>query len=112
MKTLKASELRTNLSVSRVSRASSEPVSPCDFQPRVLRTLRLALKLGNPEYNIYLAGEEGLGRTYMACDFLKKHAASLPCPDDLVYVCNFEDEDRPQLLHLRPGQGPAWRTWR
>ena len=46
----------------------------------------------------------------MVCDFLKKHAASLSCPDDLVYVCNFEDEDRPQLLHLRPGQGKVLRS--
>ncbi len=109
MKALKPSQLRTNLPLSRIRKTASKMVSPCDFQPRVLRTLRLALKLGHPEYNIYLAGEEGLGRTYMARDFLKKYASSLPCPDDLVYVCNFEDEDRPRLLHLRAGEGKSLR---
>ncbi len=110
MKPLNPSQLRTNLPLSRISKATNKTVSPCDFQPRVLRTLHLALKLNQPEYNIYLAGEEGLGRTYMAHDFLKEHAASLPCPDDLVYVCNFEDEDRPHLLRLQAGQGKLLRS--
>lgn len=110
MKELPFTRLRANFPKSRVRNLSNKIVSPCDFQPRVLRTLQLALQLEHPEYNIYLAGDEGLGRTYMVRDFLEKHVADLPCPDDLVYVYNFEDEDRPKLLRLRAGEGKRLRS--
>ena len=110
MKELPFARLRANLPKSRVRNLSNKIVSPCDFQPRVLRTLQLALQLEHSEYNIYLAGDEGLGRTYMVRDFLEKHVANLPCPDDLVYVYNFEDEDRPKLLRLRAGEGRQLRS--
>ena len=74
-------------------------------QPRALRALELALKIKTAGYNVYLAGEADLGRTYMLRDFLVPRARREATPPDLLYVNNFEDEDRPLLLRLPAGQG-------
>lgn len=72
---------------------------------RALRALELALKIKTAGYNVYLAGEADLGRTYMLRDFLVPRARREATPPDLLYVNNFEDEDRPLLLRLPAGQG-------
>jgi predicted ATP-dependent protease len=74
-------------------------------QPRAVAALELGLSIQDPGYNIYLAGELNLGRTYMLKEFLKPWAKKGLTPPDLVYVNNFSDPDAPLLLHLPPGQG-------
>lgn len=78
---------------------------PRPAQPRALHALELALKIKTDGYNVYLAGEADLGRTYMLRDFLSPRARREATPPDLLYVNNFEDEDRPLLLRLPAGQG-------
>lgn len=78
---------------------------PRPAQPRALHALELALKIKTDGYNVYLAGEADLGRTYMLRDFLSPRARKEATPPDLLYVNNFEDEDRPLLLRLPAGQG-------
>lgn len=74
-------------------------------QPRALKALELGLHIGHQGYNIYLSGENNLGRSYMLKDFLKPHAKKASPPPDLLYVYNFEDPDQPTLLQLPTGQG-------
>ena len=74
-------------------------------QPRALAALELALHIKDTGYNIYLAGEVNLGRTYMLKSFLASRAVKGQTPPDLVYVNNFADPDAPLLLALPPGQG-------
>jgi predicted ATP-dependent protease len=74
-------------------------------QPRALHALELALHIDAQGYNIYLSGEANLGRIYMIRDFLAPRARRAPTPPDLLYVNNFEDEDRPVLLTVPCGMG-------
>jgi len=74
-------------------------------QPRALQALELALHINAEGYNIYLSGEAGLGRIYMVREFLEGHTKKTPTPPDLLYVNNFEDEDRPKLLEVPAGMG-------
>ena len=74
-------------------------------QPRALQALDLALHIQSEGYNVYLSGEAGLGRIYMVRDFLEPRAKKSPAPPDLLYVNNFEDEDRPSLLEVPAGMG-------
>lgn len=115
----------------RLSRLSAESLRPCwpeeripwadsdaiprggrlrPAQPRALQALELAMKIKLAGYNVYLAGEADLGRTYMLRDFLSPRARREQTPPDLVYVNNFEDEDRPLLLRLPAGQGKQLRS--
>jgi len=78
-------------------------------QPRALQALELGMRIRDLGYNIYLAGEANLGRTYMLQRFLEPWAASCPPPPDLLYVSNFKDRDKPRLLRLPPGLGRKFK---
>lgn len=77
----------------------------CLFQPRARKALELALTIPGLEYNIYVAGEPGMGRTYMVQNFLAPRAQAAPTPPDLVYLHNFKKPERPTLLPLPAGRG-------
>ena len=80
------------------------------FQPRALEALRLGLHIKDKGYNIYLAGEPNMGRSFMVQDFLAPLASKASAPPDLIYVNNFDDEDKPKLLALPSGTGKKLKT--
>jgi predicted ATP-dependent protease len=79
--------------------------SVCLFQPRARKALELGLSIPGMEYNVYVAGEPGLGRTYLVENFLLPRAVAGTTPPDLVYLNNFDNPDKPILVSLPPGQG-------
>lgn len=74
-------------------------------QTRAVNALNLAVNIKDNGYNIYLAGENDLGRAYMLKNFLKPIAIKQETPPDLLYVNNFENADNPILLKVCAGQG-------
>jgi predicted ATP-dependent protease len=84
-------------------RDNSNPV--CLFQPRARKALEMGLSIPGMEYNVYVAGEPGLGRTYLVENFLLPRALVGTTPPDLVYLNNFDNPDKPTLVSLAPGQG-------
>lgn len=74
-------------------------------QVRALEALELALHVRSSGYNVYVSGSPDLGRTYMVCEMLDEMARHEATPPDILYVNNFEDEDRPILIQLPAGQG-------
>ncbi len=79
-------------------------------QPRALSALTLALTIKNNGYNVYLAGESDLGRTYMLSHYLSPLAKKAETPPDLIYINNFENLDKPLLLKLPAGQGKSLKS--
>jgi predicted ATP-dependent protease len=79
--------------------------SVCLFQPRARKALEMGLSIPGMEYNVYVAGEPGLGRTYLVENFLLPRAMAGTTPPDLVYLNNFDNPDKPILVSLAPGQG-------
>lgn len=74
-------------------------------QLRGLEALKVGLEIEAEGYNIYVCGASGTGRSTSVrwlLDELKEHR---PTPDDLCYVNNFKDPDRPKVLKFPPGQG-------
>jgi len=84
--------------------------SVCLFQPRARKALELGLSIPGMEYNVYVAGEPGLGRTYLVENFLLPRAMAGTTPPDLVYLNNFDNPDKPILVSLAPGQGKALKN--
>ncbi|QLA14746.1 Lon protease family protein [Desulfolutivibrio sulfoxidireducens] len=82
-----------------------DPQALAKTQPRAHSALEMALAIKSREYNVYLAGDPHLGRTYFTRSFLDPAAATSATPPDLVYVHNFEDPDRPRIISLPAGQG-------
>ncbi len=74
-------------------------------QPRALKALELAINIDDIGYNIYVAGEAHLGRNYFVKEFLKPYAKKKASPPDLIFVNNFEDQDKPRLLKVPAGVG-------
>jgi predicted ATP-dependent protease len=74
-----------------------------------MHALTLALNIATPGYNIYLSGEQDMGRSHMMLGWLARQARKVKTPPDLVYVHNFKEPDRPVLLTLPAGQGKEFR---
>lgn len=114
---LPASRLHTALDPARIPWEDSRAI-PCPrngatlknpFQPRAMQALDLALHIRAAGYNVYLSGEADLGRSYMLLAYLTPRARKIATPPDVVYVQNFADPDRPQLLSLPAGQGKKFK---
>ena len=108
-----AAELRADLKPARVPYASSAEIplrqNLVPPQPRALQALGLALHIQEPGYNVYLAGESNLGRSYMLNHFLQPRAKRAPVPPDLLYLHNFDNADSPHLVQVPAGQGKKFK---
>ena len=87
---------------------TTDDLAPLDEivgQPRALRALELGLGINDSGYNIYLAGESGMGKKTLAERQLREQASQKPVPPDWVYVNNFEKPDMPMAISLVAGKG-------
>ncbi len=112
IKELVAGQMRVRLTPEKLPFADSQELmtrsgkkGPALSQPRALEALQLGLHIADRGYNIYVAGEPNLGRTFLVQDFLRPWAAKNPVPPDMLYVYNFVDPDKPRLIRLPAGQG-------
>lgn len=74
-------------------------------QERAVNAMEFGLRIRNKGYNIFMAGDNGTGKTSYARSITQKVAANGRVPDDLCYVYNFKEPDRPLLIQLPPGLG-------
>lgn len=113
-KGLAPGKLRAVLDPERIPYADSGEIKTKNgysrFQPRAIQALDLALRIPGNEYNIYLAGEAHMGRTYFATDYLGPAAAKASPPPDWLYLYNFDDSDRPLAVSLPAGQGKKFKS--
>jgi predicted ATP-dependent protease len=76
---------------------------------RALAALRLGIRMRTPGYNVFLAGLDGPGREERVRAIVQREAGRLPVPPDILYVHNFDDPDRPQVLTVPAGDGRRLR---
>ncbi len=99
-KEVKDLELNFNLKV------STKDLEPKDFFPKQER-LKEAFEtfLAVKDYNLFVVGPEGVGKTTYTLSRLEEERKKLPPPEDLCYYHNPEEPLRPKLLVLPNGQG-------
>ncbi|MGI5939333.1 MAG: Lon protease family protein [Thermoleophilia bacterium] len=78
-------------------------------QPRAVSSVEFGMGIENGGYNIFAAGPTGTGKSTTIYDFLSRHAASCPAPDDWVYVHNFLKPYQPNAIRLPAGKGQEFR---
>lgn len=78
-------------------------------QPRAMEALQVGLALRGHGQNVFLAGTVGSGRSTVVRRALERMPSATAPPEDLVFVHNFEDPDRPHLLRLPAGDGGRFR---
>ncbi|MGE4292218.1 MAG: Lon protease family protein [Desulfovibrio sp.] len=113
-KNLDARLLRAVLDPDRIPFADSREIPSGNgysrFQPRAIQALELALRIKGNEYNIYVAGDSNMGRTYFVRNHLRPAAKKAATPPDWLYLHNFENADRPLAVRLPAGQGKAFKS--
>lgn len=101
-------QLRLQWDPSRFDFQSTAELTPLDgllAQGRAVEALRFALTVDHPQFNCFVAGPTGTGKSTLVPRMARAAAADLPRPPDLVYVYHFEKPDRPRALLLPAGRG-------
>ena len=105
---LQPKQLTTHLNPRKIpADSATTTISINPFQPRAHDALELGLHVRSMEYNVYLAGEPGLGRNYFLQKFLAPVTRKAAVPPDWIYTYNFKNQDKPRAISLKAGQGRA-----
>ncbi len=78
-------------------------------QERAHKAAQFGLQIDHPDYNLFVLGEAGSGRTALLAELMTSEAARRPTPPDLCYLHNTEFPDRPRALRMPAGQGRVLR---
>ncbi|MDO8264725.1 MAG: ATP-binding protein [Gallionella sp.] len=78
-------------------------------QERAEMAARFGLAMEQPDYNLFVLGEVGSGRSSLLRRAMQAAAANRPVPPDLCYLHNFDAPERPRALRLPAGQGRLLR---
>ncbi|MDP3701223.1 MAG: AAA family ATPase [Hylemonella sp.] len=79
-------------------------------QERAEQAARFGLQMEQPDYNLFVLGDVGSGRTTLLTQMMREVAAGRPVPPDLCYLHNFDAPERPRALRMPPGQGRQLRS--
>ncbi len=78
-------------------------------QKRAIKSLEFGLKMDSHGYNIYVSGLTGVGRMTLIKTHLEELVKFAPTPDDICFVNDFQDPDKPKVLILPAGKGSELR---
>ncbi len=78
-------------------------------QERAEMAARFGLGMDQPDYNLFVLGEVGSGRSSLLKQAMQQAAKARPVPPDLCYLHNFDVPERPRALRLPAGQGRLFR---
>jgi predicted ATP-dependent protease len=96
------------LGFSDTSELRQEPL-PWIGQARAETAARFGLAMDQPDYNLFVLGEVGSGRSSLLQQLMREVAAAKPVPPDLCYLHNFDAPEKPRALRMPPGQGRLLR---
>jgi len=69
-------------------------------QERAEQAARFGLQMAQPDYNLFVLGEVGSGRSSLMSQMMGREAVRRPVPPDLCYLHNFESPEQPRALRL------------
>lgn len=110
---LSPAELRLTLDPATLGFADTseligEPL-PWIGQARAEAAARFGLGMDAPDYNLFVLGEVGSGRSTLLKQAMHAVAATKRVPPDLCYLHNFDAPGRPRALRLPAGEGRLLR---
>lgn len=97
-----------SLGFADTSELQEEPL-PWIGQARAEAAARFGLGMDQPDYNLFVLGEIGSGRSSLLRHAMHEAAASRRVPPDLCYLHNFDASERPLALRLPAGEGRLLR---
>ncbi len=96
------------LGFSDTSELLQQPL-PWIGQERAEMATRFGLGMDQPDYNLFVLGDVGSGRSSLLRQAMQTVAASRAVPPDLCYLHNFDAPERPRALRMPAGQGRLLR---
>ena len=91
---------------------SSNDVPPCCGiigQTKAIDAIKLGLNVKSSGYNIFVTGLSGTGRSTTIKLLLEQLDQKKPLLNDICYVNNFKNEDRPRVLTFEAGEGRRFK---
>lgn len=91
---------------------SSNDVAPCCGiigQTKAIEAIKLGLNVRSAGYNIFVTGLSGTGRSTTIKLLLEQLDQKRPELNDVCYVNNFKNEDRPMVLIFKAGDGSRFK---
>src|SRR6056297_3894082 len=74
-------------------------------QKRAVNAIDTGMRIDQEGYNIYISGVTGSGRSTYAKTIAERKSSEKKVPNDLCYVFNFDNPEKPEALSLPPGTG-------
>lgn len=112
---LTPSELRLTIAPDTLGFADTsellEYALPWIGQERAEAAAHFGLGMDQPDYNLFVLGEVGSGRSSLLKQAMQSTAANKAVPPDLCYLHNFDAPERPRALRLPAGQGRLLRQF-
>ncbi|MDO8465757.1 MAG: ATP-binding protein [Gallionella sp.] len=112
---LTAAELRLTVDPDTLGFADTsellEHALPWIGQERAEVAARFGLGMDQPNYNLFVLGEVGSGRSSLLRQAMQAVAAGKAVPPDLCYLHNFDVPEKPRALRLPAGQGHLLRQF-
>jgi len=112
---LTPAELRLSIALDSLGFAdTSELVDqalPWIGQERAEMATQFGLSMEQPDYNLFVLGEVGSGRTSLLKQAMQTAASTRLTPPDLCFLNNFSTPERPLALRLPAGQGAQLREY-
>jgi lon-related putative ATP-dependent protease len=105
-----ASEAALRVDAAHLAFGTTDDLEPLDgviAQDRAVDAIDFALHVDHPHFNLFVSGPPGTGRSSLVPEMARRAAAAWPRPDDLCFVTDFRDADRPIALRLPAGTGRA-----
>lgn len=105
-------KLRWRCEPSLLKIKSTDDIPPCTEiigQKRATDAIRLGLEMKSKGYNIFVVGLVGTGRTTTIKHLLEQLEKKEKSPDDILYVNNFKNSDRPKMISLPAGKGKSFK---
>ena len=108
VKPLKVTQLRNCCKTNRFSFNNTKDLEVLDGvieQERAVTSLKTGLAIDKRNYNVFVAGASGTGRTTIVRTIVKDRAKKRAVPQDWLYVHNFQKKENPIALSLPAGRG-------
>lgn len=86
-----------------------EPLKDFLGQDRAVTAMELGLKIDNPAYNIYIAGDPGTGKSTYTMKILDEYSKDKNNHKDWCYVYNFDNPREPIVISLERGKGKIFK---
>ncbi|MDU4861931.1 MAG: ATP-binding protein [Terrisporobacter othiniensis] len=86
-----------------------EPLKDFLGQDRAVTAMELGLKIDNPAYNIYIAGDPGTGKSTYTMKILEEYSKDKNSHKDWCYVYNFDNPREPIVISLERGKGKIFK---